>query len=198
MTYGLYEGWDSGGRDSLQRVRTSELSGIYTYIRIHRWTSHTIGQSHCIATYRKVSLNPSIAAHRTIAAYRSISRNIAEYRGISREIRGVAARSRTIAYHRRPSRDVAGRRDAAPSQDVATPRTIAGARTSRRRLVEEVELGLLPAVRRCFRHDAGEKVRLVAQPVLDEVGVPGEPLLDLDPDVLLTFRHEVIGEVFDH
>ena len=182
---------------------TSELSRIYTYIRIHRWTSHTIGQSHCIATYRKVSLNPSIAAHRTIAAYRGISRNIAEYRGISREIRGVAARSRTIAYHRRPSRDVAGRRDAAPSQDVATPRTIAGAcagaRTSRRRLVEEVELGLLPAVRRCFRHDAGEKVRLVAQPVLDEVGVPGEvPLRDRDPDVLLTFRHEVVGEVFDH
>ena len=135
----------------VESLVTSEVSGIYTYIRIHRWTSHTIGQSHCIATYRKVSLNPSIAAHRTIAAYRGISRNIAEYRGISREIRGVAARSRTIAYHRRPSRDVAGRRDAAPSQDVAT-RTIAGACagartsvTSRRRLVEEVELGLLPA-----------------------------------------------------
>ena len=121
----------SCGSCGKSQLRTSELSGIYTYIRIHRWTSHTIGQSHCIATYRKVSLNPSIAAHRTIAAYRGISRNIAEYRGISREIRGVAARSRTIAYHRRPSRDVAGRRDAAPSQDVATTRTIAGARTSR-------------------------------------------------------------------
>ena len=114
---------------SITMTKPGEGRGPPLYIRIHRWTSHTIGQSHCIATYRKVSLNPSIAAHRTIAAYRSISRNIAEYRGISREIRGVAARSRTIAYHRRPSRDVAGRRDAAPSQDVATPRTIAGART---------------------------------------------------------------------